>query len=351
MSARVFVGTAKGAFLLTSDHSRQDWTIEGPLFPGWKVTSATRTPRGTFLAGTGSFVYGATLHQSDDLKNWKQIEGGPSYSKESGRAIKEIWTIDATEERTLVGVDEAGLFLGDAEAKSWKPLGGLNDHPTREAWQPGFGGLCAHSIVRDPNNTERLWCGISAVGVFRSDDGGESWRPKNVGIPVILEDKVHKEVGFCVHGLAIDPDDGNMLYRQDHLGMFRSRDAGDTWERNEEGLPSGFGFPIALDRTTRHLFAVPLKSDEYRFPADGHFRVYRSRDRGDTWEPLANGLPSEHCYAGVLRGALAVDHLDPCGVYVGTTSGSVHLSGDGGDSWRTLPCTLPRILCVEAFAD
>jgi photosystem II stability/assembly factor-like uncharacterized protein len=187
------------------------------------------------------------------------------------------------------------------------------------------------------------------VGVFRSDDGGASWKGKNDGIQAVLEDKEHKDVGFCVHGLAHDPARAEVIYRQDHSGMYRTADGGDTWERIESGLPSRFGFPIVMDLRTRSLFAVPLESDEYRLTTEGKLRVYRSRNGGDSWEPLTRGLPQENVHTVVLRGAMSVDQADPCGVYFGTTSGTVHISRDLGESWLTLPYTLPRVLCVEAF--
>ena len=248
-------------------------------------------------------------------------------------------------------MDVAGLFASDDGGESWSPVEALNEHPTRSGWSPGAGGLCAHALLVDPSNTDRVWCGISAVGVFRTDDGGQTWHAKNKGIPVVLEDKKHKDIGFCVHGLAAEPDDANTIYRREHVGMFRSRDGGDNWQRIENGLPSWFGFPVAIDRRSRALFVHPMESDEYRMPTDGKFRMFRSRDGGDSWESLSKGLPQQRAYMGVLRGALDVDHLDPCGVYVGTTAGTVYVSNDAGDSWTELPCTLPRVLSVSVFND
>ena len=221
--------------------------------------------------------------------------------------------------------------------------------PPRAAWFPGAGGLCAHALLTDPRDPARLWCGISAVGVFRSDDGGASWRPVNNGVRVMIEDEHHKNIGCCPHALVQDPDDANRIFRQDHAGMYRSHDGGDSWQSCEQGLPSGFGFPIAIDRNTKQLFACPLESDEYRMPPDGALRVYRSTDAGDSWMALTNGLPQEHTYVGVLRHAMATDHLEPCGVYLGTTAGSVFISADAGDSWQQLPCALPRILSIVTF--
>ena len=351
METTLIVGTAKGGFILRSSDARRVWSMEGPIFKGWTVTAAERTGSGRTLVATTSYVYGATIHWSDDLETWHQINDGPSYEGIEGRKLQQIWRIASSNGRVYAGVSEAGLFASSDDGATWIPVDALNNHPTRNGWQPGLGGLCAHAILIDPANKERLWCGISAVGVFRTDDGGRTWVPKNEGVTAVLEDKIHDGIGYCVHGLAMDPTDSNRLYRQDHRGMYRSTDAGDTWTRNEEGLPAGFGFPLVADPSTGWLYAVPLESDEYRMPTNGVLAVYRSTDRGDTWEALTNGLPDQHAYAGVLRGAMASDGRDPSGIFFGTTSGSVHVSIDAGDSWRTLPIQLPRILCVRAFAD
>ncbi len=348
MKIRTFVGTAKGAFLFTSDASRREWQIDGPLFRGWKVTAAHRAPDGTYFAATASDVYGPALHRSRDLREWTQVVAGPAYAEGGDRRLRQIWTIASGHGTVYAGVDEAGLFASRDGGAEWTPIEGLNDHATRSRWHPGLGGLCAHAILIHPDAT-RLWCGISAVGVFRSDDGGQTWHPKNDGVQVIIEDDEHKDIGYCVHGLALDPSDPDRIYRQDHRGMYRSTDGAETWERNENGLPSRFGFPIAVERGRGQLFSVPLESDEYRTPIDGALKVYRSRDHGDSWEPMSRGLPQQHTYAGVLRGALAVDHLEPCGVYFGTTAGSLYASADDGETWEALPCTLPRVMCVETF--
>ena len=351
MGVVAMVGTDKAAFLIRGDDARKSWKIEGPIFKGWKVTATARDASGRYVAATASEVYGPALHVSDDLVEWRQIEKGPAWKEGGDRKMKQIWTLAPGPDRLYAGVDEAGLFESADGGESWTPVDGLNEHPTRSAWYPGAGGLCAHAVLTDPKNPKRLWCGISAVGVFRSDDGGATWNLKNEGIPALIEDKEHKDIGRCNHGLVADPDDADTIYRREHNGMFRTRDGGESWQRIENGLGSWFGFPIAMDRRTKTLYVVPLESDEYRIPKDGKFRVFRSRDGGDSWDPLSKGLPQEHAYMGVLRGAMDVDHLDPCGVYLGTTSGSVHISSDGGDSWAQLPCTLPRVMSVSVFTD
>lgn len=348
MPLTILVGTQKGGYLARRPRPGGPWSIEGPLFKGWKVTAAVRHDRG-FLIATASDVYGAALHASRDLKSWRQIEKGPSYAPRLKRKLDQVWRIAPVDGLLYAGVSEAGLFVSEDRGKSWGPVKGLNEHRTRAGWQPGFGGLCAHALLADSGDARRLWCGISAVGVFRSVDGGATWEPRNSGVPVIIPDKRFKDIGFCVHALVQDPASAGTLYRQDHKGMFRSRDGGDSWQRIEKGLPSGFGFPLAMHRPSRTLFAFPQESDEYRMAPGGRLRVYRSRDGGDSWEPLSGGLPQEHAYVGVLRAALACDSLSPGGVYLGTTNGTLHASSDLGETWTTLPCLLPRILCVEVL--
>lgn len=374
MSTTLIVGTEKGAFLCRS-RDRASWTVEGPLFKGWKVTASTRTPSGRTLVATASQIYGVALHASKDLKEWKQIEKGPAYPEAGdpsqptpGVAVgngfepkmNQIWTLVAAGKRTYAGADTAGLFTSDDDGQTWQPVSSLNDHETRPNWFPGAGGLCLHSILVDKG---RIWIGISSVGVWRSDDGGKTWQPKNQGVRHMIEDATFKEIGFCVHGLAADPKRPDTLYRQDHAGFYVTRNGGDTWEAAEAGLPpgsvgmpgnkvrAGFGFPVAVDPHTTSIFAFPLESDEYRMPVEGKFRVYRSPDGGKNWEGLGEGLPTVPTFSSVLRGAMAVDGQKPCGIYVGSTSGQVFASADGGDSWRPLPCTLPRILHVAAYAD
>jgi photosystem II stability/assembly factor-like uncharacterized protein len=343
------VGTVKGGFVFSSD-DRETWRPEAPIFRGWKLTAITRSRSGRFLAGVSSFVYGTVVSVSDDLVDWRQISDGPAYDGDSGIKLQQIWRFNVATDTIFAGVAEAGLFRSDNDGETWQPVEGLNHHPTRSNWVPGAGGMCAHALLVDPRNPDRIWCGISAVGVFRSDNGGQTWAAKNAGVKKTVADIEHPDIGFCVHALAADPDDANVIYRQDHMGMYRTNDGGDSWENIEQGLPSGFGFPIAIDHKSRALFAFPQESPEYRMPPSGKFEAYRSLDRGDSWQ-RAGADTKRASFAGVLRGSLVVDSEDPCGVYAGTTSGTIHISPDGGDSWRILPATLPRILCVEIFKD
>ena len=350
MGILLLIGTEKGAFRCSSDGARSSWTVEGPLFKGWKVTASARSASGRYLVATASQVYGPAIHTSADLRAWTQVEHGPAFSEESGHTFQQVWTFATGHDRLFAGVDEAALFVSRDDGESWQPVPALNDHPTRPAWFPGAGGLCAHTVLVDPRRPERLWCGISAVGLWRSDDDGATWHPKNHGIRCVIEDEHHADIGYCVHKVVADPDDADTIWRQDHTGMYRSHDGGDSWERTEEGLPSWFGFPLVLDPATKHLFSFPMESDEYRLPMEGRFAIYRSRDGAATWQAMTSGLPTEPTFAGVLRGAMAVDGRSPGGIYAGTTSGKLFASNDGGESWRALPCTLPRILCVDAYS-
>jgi photosystem II stability/assembly factor-like uncharacterized protein len=349
MEVKLLVGTVKGAFIYTRREAGGAWSVEGPLFRGWKVTASSRDNGDGFLLATASDVYGPAVHRSSDLRAWRQVERGPAYSPEDGFELKQVWTLLPAGDVAYAGVDEAGLFRSDDGGESWALVPGLTSHPTRPSWFPGFGGLCAHHLLVDPRDPLRVWVGISAVGVFQTEDGGETWETRNDGVTCVIEDESHSDIGMCVHAIVADPDDADRIWRQDHRGMYRTADGGRSWERIENGLPSGFGFPLVMDRGTKALFACPMESDEYRFPVDGALRVYRSVDGGDTWHVAAGGLPRENAYACVLRAAMSTDHLDPCGVYLGTSAGELFASDDAGDSWQRLSGTLPRILSVEAF--
>ena len=347
MGVILAVGTEKGAYLIRSDEARSSWDLEGPLFKGWKVTAFGEAGDGTYLLGTGSNWFGAALHRSADLEEWTQIGDGPAWPEGGDRRLTQIWTLARSGETLYAGVDEAGLFRSGDHGETWQPVDGLNEHPTRPGWQPGLGGLAAHRVVVDRSDPARIWAAISAVGVFRSDDAGSTWTSKNQGVPRTVDDEDSEEIGYCVHCIVQDPDDSNRLYRQDHQGVFTTEDGGDTWQRIEDGLPAGFGFPIVLDEETGRLFVVPLESDENRLPVDGGFRVYRSDDRGQFWHASGVGFPEAPTFTAVLRGAMDTDQRQ--GVYLGTTAGRVVATTDAGDTWTTLPWTLPRIMSVRAW--
>jgi photosystem II stability/assembly factor-like uncharacterized protein len=346
----LFIGTRKGLWTAEFDASGP-WRIAGPFFKGWKVTAVERLSTDDYLVATGSDVYGPALHRGSPQSGWIQLPEGPAFEPDAGRKLIQIWTLSCRGDVCYAGVAEAGLFRSDDQGSTWTSVSGLNDHPTRAGWIPGAGGLCAHTIMIDPADENRMWCEISAVGVFRTEDGGKTWLPRNSGITRVIPDEHHDDIGYCVHALAADPSDSSTIYRQDHTGMYRTTHRADTWTRIESGLPSGFGFPLVVDNATGNLFCFPQESDEYRISVGGRVRVYRSSDRGDSWHACTRGLPQEHAYMGVLRSSMAVDSCTPCGVYFGTTSGRVFASGDDGESWAELPCCLPRILCLEVFTD
>jgi hypothetical protein len=280
------------------------------------------------------------------------VADGPAYSTESGRKLKRIWQLAAghpSEPATLyAGVDEAGLFVSRDHGATWSEVAALSNHPTREFWYPGMGGLCLHTILPDPRDPRQLLVAISAVGVFRSDDGGASWITRNQGLPRVPTGSPGPEVGRCVHKMVRDPRDPDTLYQQFHGGVFRSTDGAATWQAIEGGLPSNFGFPMVITGAGE-LFVIPLDSDVKRYTKDGRLRVYRSRDRGERWEAAGRGLPGEPTYVGVLRDALATDGLEPAGLYFGTTMGDVYASADAGESWRRLPGQFSRISCVKTW--
>ena len=352
----LMVGTRKGAFFYESDEHRRQWRMRGPYFKGWEVGYLQADPRhgNRLWAAVGSYVYGPNLQVSDDLgETWKQIEAGPAYEGDSGRKLNRIWCVEPgpvdQPEVLYAGVDEAGLFRSRDGGDSWHEVLGLNEHESRAEWSPGAGGLCCHTVVQDPENRERLWVGISAVGVFRSDDGGGSWAPKNEGLPIVIEGKEFKDVGTCVHRLALLPGVSGGLVQQNHQGVFRSDDGADSWRRIETGLPSRFGFPMVVHPRDGSFFVIPLESDEYRFAPDGKLAVYRSRDGGESWTRHSEGLPQEGFYSGILRHAMTTDGLESAGIYFGSTGGELFYSADGGETWQTLPGHLPRIQSLQAL--
>jgi photosystem II stability/assembly factor-like uncharacterized protein len=344
MTQTLAIGTDKGLFLATRAGS--GWTLSEPQFLGWRVTAFDALQSGSFLAGTSSGWFGPAIQRSDNARDWTQVAPGPSFEPDDGAELKQIWRFHETPDALYVGVAEAGLFRSLDDGLTWSHVTGLRRHESAGSWAPGAGGLCAHSIEHDPTNPNRLWVGISAVGVFRSDDGGDSWTLTNDGVQVTgpPDAGVEHDIGYCVHALVLDPDDPAVLYRQEHRGLYRSEDGADTWLDANAGVPSRFGFPLVMDNSTHNLFAVPQQSDEHRIPLDGRLRVYRSTDRARTWHDASNGLPDEPGYAGVLRTAVSTDNQGL--VALGTTSGEVHVSEDSGDSWSPIGVTLPRIFCV-----
>ncbi len=371
MAVVLIVGTDKGGMLLRAEDARERWEIGELGFRGWRVTAAARDPGGRTYLAVALESFGNAILASDDLESWEQLEAAPRWDPgdrgnadhnrtipstvprglgDEARQVDQIWTLHSAGDTLYAGVSEAGLFRSDDRGKSWHSVRGLNEHESRPDWMPGFGGLALHCILSDSNDPQRLWVGISSYGVFRSDDGGRSWARKNDGVP--------EGETFCVHGMAHDPQNADRIFRQEHNGMFRSLDGGDHWQQIENGLPASvlssgrqcsFGFAVQLDPASGYAYSFPLAGDDFRYAPEGRARVYRTRDGGALWEELGRGMPAEPRYTSVLRGAMSLDRLDPCGVYVGTTSGHVFASRDRGESWIELPCTLPKILCVEAF--
>ena len=353
----LLVGTKKGAFLLRSDAGREEWKLEGPLFKGWEVFELVADPRlpNKWMAATGHFIYGSCVQISDNEgKDWKQIERSPSYSEESGFKLNNIWCIhpSVNDEPGVyyAGVDEAGIFRSEDGGESWEELNALAGHETRREWMPGAGGLCCHTIQIDPVDPNRLWTGISAVGVFRSDDRGKSWNLKNTGLNIISPTEGTPDVGSCVHSLALDPANSNRLFQQNHRGVYRSTNGGDSWESIENGLKEQqFGFPIAIDpKDPDTVFIVPQESDEFRHATDGKLTVCRTTDGGESWHPLREGLPDD-CFTGVLRKAMCTDNCAETGVYFGSANGQIYHTRNAGEEWHELPFTLPRIFSLSAI--
>ncbi len=349
----ILAGTRKGLFLLRGDEDRREWKVNDPLLPGWEIFHAVVDPRdGTLYACTNSFVYGATVHRSRDLgQTWERADelGLP---EESDLKLERTWHLEPGHEsqpETLwLGGAPGVLFRSDDRGKTWEPVRGVVEHPTREQWNPGAGGMCCHSIQLDPSDANRLYIGISAAGVFRTDDRGESWSPANKGTAADFMPDPYPEVGQCVHKLLVHPSRPDRLWQQNHCGVYRSDDRGESWERLDgNGLPSGFGFPIALHpREPDTAFVVPEEGAENRVTCNGRLGIYRTRDGGASWEERPQGLPTP-AWSAVMRESMASDGLDPVGIYLGTQSGSVFVSPDEGESWVEAARQLPPILSVE----
>ena len=364
-TVRLLVGTRKGAFILTSDEKRQRWDIAGPHFGGWEVYHLKASPADPdrLYASQSTGWFGQVLQRSDDGgRTWNPVGNNFSYQGETGQhlwydgsphpwAFARVWHLEPSlddPDTVYAGVEDAALFKSTDGGQNWAELPGLRTHESASQWQPGAGGLCLHTIILDPAKRDRIFIAISAAGTFRSDDGGQTWRPINKGLRSEQIPNPEAEVGHCVHHIAMHPSRPETLYMQKHWDVMRTDNAGESWEEVSGNLPTDFGFVIDVHaHEPETIYVVPIKSDQQHFVPDGKLRVYRSRTGGGDWEALANGLPQENCYVNVLRDAMDVDDLDPCGVYFGTSGGQVYASNDAGDSWNAVVHDLPQVLSVE----
>jgi photosystem II stability/assembly factor-like uncharacterized protein len=382
---RVLVGTRKGAFVLTSDGKRQNWTVEGPHFAGWEIYHMKGSPldQDRIYCSQSSSWFGQIIQRSSDGgKTWEQPgtpKGEPAMTPEgmpkgeSNKFVydtaktpltthqwydgtqhpwefKRVWHLEPSltdPDTVYAGVEDAAMFKSTDGGKNWHELSSLR-RAKGDQWAPGAGGLGLHTILLDPTNPKRIFIAISSAGTFRTDDGGETWKPITKGLHSLYIPDPNAEIGHCVHRIAMHPTRPNTLFMQKHWDVMRSDDGGDNWHEISGDLPTDFGFPIdvhAHDPNT--VFVVPIKSDSEHYPPEAKLRVYRSKSGGNEWEPLTKGLPQKDCYVNVLRDAMAVDSLDKCGVYFGTTGGQVYCSADGGDSWNAIVRDLPAVLSVE----
>ena len=383
---RVLVGTRKGAFVLTSDGKRKRWAVSGPHFGGWEMYHVKGSPvdPNRLYASQTSGWFGQIIQRSNDGgKTWEAPGGGlttaPSgmpvvesnkfvydTSPETGKPLtthqwydgtqhpwefKRVWHLEPSltdPDTVYAGVEDAALFRSTDGGQTWQELAGLRGHGTGLEWHPGAGGMGLHTILLDPSDPERIFVAISAAGAFRSDDAGQTWRPINRGLKSQYIPDPNAEVGHCVHRIAMHRSRPSVLFMQKHWDVMRSDDAGDSWQEISGNLPTDFGFVIDVHaHEPDTIYVVPIKSDSEHYPPQGKLRVYRSRTGGNEWEALTKGLPQRNCYVNVLRDAMAVDSLDSCGVYFGTTGGQVFASADAGDTWAPIVRYLPAVLSVE----
>jgi photosystem II stability/assembly factor-like uncharacterized protein len=347
----LLVGTRKGLFALEGEPG-SPFAVTARAFAGEPVEYALRDPRsGRVLVSVTSPFYGPKLFYADDLADeWEQA-AGVALPEGGDAALERIWVIATGEADGVVyaGGDPGVLFTSHDGGATFSLSRGLWEHPARSKWQPGAGGLCLHTILIHPDDPQRMVIAISAAGVFRTEDGGETWLPANKGLRSRELPDEEREVGHCVHRIAMNPSRPDTLFMQKHWHVMRSDDGGESWEKVSGNLPSDFGFPIEVHpHEPETVYVVPIESDSEHVPPEGKLRVYRSKTGGNEWEALTNGLPQEHCYVNVLRDAMSVDSLDPGGVYFGTTGGQVYASPDGGDSWTAIVHDLPAVLSVEA---
>ena len=363
---RVLVGTRKGAFILTSDAKRERWEITGPHFAGWEMYHVKGSPADPdrLYASQTSGWFGQMMQRSNDGgKTWEPVGNKFVYDGATGTHLwydgtqhpwefKRVWYLEPSKtdpDVVYAGAEDAAIFKTTDGGKNWEELPGLRRHESGKFWQPGAGGMGLHKIVEDPNNPDRIYIAISAAGVFRTDDGGKTWKPINKGLksPHELPDP-NAFVGHCVHCITMHPSRPDTLFMQKHWDVMRSDDAGESWHEVSGNLPTDFGFPIEVHaHEPETIYVVPIKSDSEHFPIDGKLQVYRSKTGGNEWESLTDGLPQGDCYVNVLRSALAVDALDDCGVYFGTTGGQVYASSNGGDTWKPIVRDLPSVYSVE----
>ncbi|MGH3733013.1 MAG: WD40/YVTN/BNR-like repeat-containing protein [Acidimicrobiales bacterium] len=362
---RVLVGTSKGAFILTADAKREKWNVQGPLFGGWEVYHVKGSPvdANRIYASQSTGWFGQIIQRSNDGGDtWAPVSNEFVYDGVPGThqwydgtphpwEFARVWHLEPSlsdPDTVLAGVEDAALFRTSDGGESWRELSGLRGHGTGPSWQPGAGGMCLHTIMVSPKDPRRIVIAISAAGAFRSDDEGVTWKPINKGLRSAGIPEEDAEVGHCVHHVTMHSSRPDVLFMQKHWDVMRSNDAGDSWFEISGDLPTDFGFAIDVHaHEPETLYVVPITSDSEHFVLDGKLRVYRSRSGGGEWEPLTNGLPQGNCYVNVLRDAMAVDTLDKCGIYFGTTGGQVYVSANAGDSWAPIVHDLPRVLSVE----
>ena len=362
---RVLVGTRKGAFILTADGKRDNWAVSGPHFPGFELYHLKGSPLdpNRIYASQCSSWFGQLMQRSDDGgATWTAIGNQFPYDGVPGThqwydgtphpwEFKRVWHLEPSlsdPDVVYAGIEDAALFRSGDGGTTWAELSGLRKHGSGPRWAPGAGGMCLHTILIDPSNHDRMYVAISAAGTFRTEDGGQTWTAINQGLHSAHIPDPTAEVGHCVHHVAMHGSRPRTLFMQKHWDVMRSDDGGDHWREVSGNLPTDFGFVIDVHaHEPETLYVVPITSDAHHFVMDGKLRVYRSRSGGEEWEPLTHGLPQENCYVNVLRDAMAVDSLDECGVYFGTTGGQVYVSPDGGDHWRTIVRDLPAVLSVE----
>jgi hypothetical protein len=363
---RLLVGTRKGAFVLTADGKREDWTVNGPFFAGWEcyhVKGSPVDPQRLYCSQSSSW-FGQLIQRSDDGgQSWSPMGNKFTYDGHAGThqwydgtphpwEFKRVWHLEPSltcADTVYAGVEDAALFRSSDGGANWSELSGLREHATAAGWMPGAGGMCLHTIIVDPADAQKIYIAISAAGAFRTQDGGLTWMPINKGLRSSHIPDPDAPVGHCVHRIAMHKSKPGTLFMQKHWDVMRTDDSGDHWREVSGNLPTDFGFVIDVHaHQPETIYVVPIKSDSEHFPLGGKLQVFRSRSGGDEWEALTSGLPQQDCYVNVLRDAMSVDTMDECGVYFGTTGGQVYASADGGDSWKAIVRDLPAVLSVEA---